>query len=249
MQVIANILNNAAKYTPEGGNILLTTDLRNTRVLIEVSDNGIGMAPELVPRAFDLFMQAERTSDRSSGGLGLGLALVKRLVDLHGGTVTCRSEGCGKGSSFTVSLPCLANQDGPSASTSNHDGMQKGAHSLRIPVVDDNVDAASMLAMLLEASGHEVLVEHRSLSALERAMENAPRVCLLDIGLPDMDGNELAQRLRARPETSKSVLIAVTGYGQESDRGQTMAAGFDHHLVKPIDTKKLTAILVEIRDS
>jgi PAS domain S-box-containing protein len=246
VQVIANILNNAAKYTHEGGNIRLTTDVRDSHVLIEVSDNGIGMAPDLVAHAFDLFAQAERTSDRSSGGLGLGLALVKSLVELHHGTVTCESAGTGKGSKFTVCLPRLPAEDKHDAPQYDNNVMRRGNRSLRVMVVDDNVDAASMLAMLLEASGHEVSVEHESRRALERARLEMPQVCLLDIGLPEIDGNELAQRLRAQPETAQSVLIAVTGYGQERDREQMLAAGFDHHLVKPVDTRKLASILAEV---
>lgn len=248
VQVLANLLNNAAKYTREGGNIEVVTDMRGSHVQIEVSDDGIGMAPELVARAFDLFAQAERSSDRSSGGLGLGLSLVKSLVELHHGTVTCESAGLGRGSKFTVCLPrMLANER-----TNAFEGdaaTQQPVEPLRIMVVDDNADAATMLAMLLEASGHEVVIEHGARRALERARQASPQVCVLDIGLPDIDGNELAQQLRAQPETAKVVLIAVTGYGQDKDREQTLAAGFDHHLVKPVDTKKLGSILATINGS
>jgi PAS domain S-box-containing protein len=244
VQVLANVLNNAAKYTHEGGKIRLRTDIRDSRVLIEVADNGIGMAPDLVARAFDLFVQAERSSDRSSGGLGLGLALVKSLVGLHHGTVTCESAGVDKGSKFTICLPRLCLQeDKPGAGHSADAWLSKQVQSLRIMVVDDNVDAAAMLAMLLEASGHQVVVEHDARRALARAKAEVPQVCLLDIGLPEMNGNELAQQLRACAGTAKSVLIAVTGYGQEKDREQSLAAGFDHHLVKPVDTRALTSIL------
>ena len=246
VQVIVNLLTNSAKYTREGGQILLKTQVRNKHVLIQIADNGIGMTSELVSRAFDLFSQAERTSDRSSGGLGLGLALVKSLIDLHHGTVTCESPGLGRGSTFTVCLPRLLEQDLAEAPQPAQPAHAESSSPLRILVVDDNVDAASMLGMLLEAAGHEVLIEHESRRALERAASEAPRVCILDIGLPEMDGNELAQRLRASPQTAGAVLIAVTGYGQDSDRGQTLAAGFDHHLVKPVDTKRLTAILADV---
>ncbi len=247
VQVITNILNNAAKYTNEGGHILLKTEVREAHVQIEVVDNGIGMAPQLAAHAFDLFAQAERTSDRSAGGLGLGLALVKSLVELHGGKVTCESEGLAKGSKFTVCLPRLTAQqyrddDQQDAGSALHTDTKP----LRVMVVDDNVDAASMLAMLLEALGHQVMVEHGSRRALQRAGAEAPEVCLLDIGLPEMDGNELAQHLRAQPGTAKSVLIAITGYGQDNDRKRTLSAGFDHHLVKPVDTQTLIAILAEI---
>jgi PAS domain S-box-containing protein len=249
IQVVANLLNNAAKYTPDGGNIVLNIDVKDTDVILEVVDNGLGMPPELVDRVFDLFAQAERTPDRSTGGLGLGLALVKSLVELHGGSVAAASEGIGKGSKFTVTLPRLHKNS--SASYGHEDRHEKGylhgtSRDLKILVVDDNVDAAEMLSMFLEATGYEVVVEHAAKQALERSALELPDVCLLDIGLPEMDGNELAQRLRAQPETAKSVLIAVTGYGQEQDRKQTRAAGFDHHLVKPVDVQKLSSLLAEV---
>ena len=246
VQVLANILNNAAKYTHEGGTIRLCTQVDDSHVLIEIADTGIGMALELVGRAFDLFAQAERAADRSSGGLGLGLALVKSLVELHHGTVRCESEGVGKGSKFTICLPRLRVPQGRGTDQQDDVYTNNVTQSLRILVVDDNVDAATMLAMLLEASGHEVLVEHGSRQALERARQERPQVCLLDIGLPEIDGNELAQRLRAQAETAKSVLVAVTGYGQDKDRAQTLAAGFDHHLVKPVDTGRLAALLAKV---
>lgn len=247
VQVMTNILTNAAKYTPEGGMLELRADVQASHVLIAVIDNGIGMAPEMAARAFDLFSQAERTPDRSSEGLGLGLALVKSLVELHGGTVSCESRGIGQGSRFTVCLPRLPVQDGRDSSHGPGSGTQGASDALRVMVVDDNIDAATMLAMLLEAMGHQVLVEERPGRALELARKTLPQVCLLDIGLPDMDGNALAQRLRAQPETAAAVLIAVTGYGQESDRERSFAAGFDHYLVKPIDTKKLYPILAGIK--
>jgi len=246
VQVIANILNNAAKYTDEGGRIVLASEVRADHVIIEIGDNGIGMTPELAARAFDLFAQAERSSDRSAGGLGLGLALVKSMVDLHHGSVTCDSAGPGQGSRFRVCLPRL--QPGAAADSGPESAavpMPAGA-ALRVLVVDDNADAAAMLAMVLESYGHRVLVEHSSHAALARAQEERPDVCILDIGLPDMDGNELARRLREQPATRHAVLIAVTGYGHDSDRRNSLAAGFDHHLVKPADTAQLAAILAGI---
>ena len=243
VQVLANLLGNAAKYTPEGGLIIVRTSVHADHVNVAVRDNGIGMAPELKARAFDLFAQAERTSDRSLGGLGLGLALVKSLVELHRGTVTCDSAGLGLGSQFTICLPraALATTTPPSAAV--HAPAGNAAAALRILVVDDNVDAAAMLAMLLEASGHEVIVENGSVSALARASVERPQVCLLDIGLPGMDGNELARRLRADPATAGALLVAITGYGQQADQQQTLAAGFDHHFLKPVDMVKLNAVL------
>jgi signal transduction histidine kinase/CheY-like chemotaxis protein len=242
VQVLTNILNNAAKYTQEGGRLQLSAAARDDAVSVDVADNGIGMAPELVARAFDLFAQAERTSDRASGGLGLGLALVKSLVELHGGTVTCASDGPGQGSRFTVTLPRLA-----TAAVPDVPGQETRAaardEGLSIMVVDDNVDAAAMLALLLEASGHRVIVEHDPLRALERARTEAPQVCLLDIGLPGIDGYELARRLRAQPVTAHALLVAITGYGQDSDRERAAAAGFDRHLVKPMDLGTLQDVL------
>ncbi|QYF94445.1 PAS domain S-box protein [Massilia sp. PAMC28688] len=242
VQVLTNILNNAAKYTLEGGNILLRTDVRETHVMIQVTDNGIGMASDLAAHAFDLFAQAERSSDRSGGGLGLGLALVKNLMALHGGTVTCSSEGIGKGSSFSVCLPRI---DVPRAAGSESQAptLPLAAQALRIAVVDDNVDAADMLGLMLRALGHDVVISHDAHGALGEQAGAVPDVFLLDIGLPQMDGNELARQLRAQPRTASAVLIAVTGYGQETDRQRTREAGFDHHLVKPVDLDELSAIL------
>jgi signal transduction histidine kinase/CheY-like chemotaxis protein len=242
VQVLANILNNATKYTQEGGHLRVAASVRDDAVSVAIADDGIGMAPELAARAFDLFAQAERTSDRASGGLGLGLALVKNLVELHGGTVACTSDGPGRGSRFTVTLPRLqaaATPDAPDDAARDATGDE----GLSIMVVDDNVDAAAMLAMLLEASGHRVTVEHDPLRALERAEEEAPQACLLDIGLPGIDGYELARRLRARPSTAHALLVAITGYGQDSDRQRASAAGFDRHLVKPIDLGILQDVL------
>jgi len=247
VQVLANLLGNAAKYTPEGGRLALNASVHSGAhghdLCIEVLDNGIGMAPDLAARAFELFAQAERSSDRSSGGLGLGLALVRSLVELHGGSVSCESAGVGHGSRFSVCLPLLAQLDVVPPPADSDAAMPLDAALLRVMVVDDNVDAAVTLGMLLEAHGHQVLIEHDAHDALARAQANAPQACLLDIGLPDMDGLELARRLRARPETANALLVAVTGYGQDSDRAQALAAGFDHHLVKPIDTEHLFVLL------
>jgi PAS domain S-box-containing protein len=243
VQVITNLLNNAAKYTPEGGDIVLSMQVEGDNVKTVVADNGIGMAPELVERAFELFAQAERTSDRSQGGLGIGLALVKSLIELHGGTITVYSAGLGKGSRFTVCLPHL--KEGPDAFgvEHNHIADLRNAEALKVMVVDDNVDAAQMLAMFVEALGHRVFIEHGSWRAIERAKMETPDVFLLDIGLPDMDGNELARRLRAEPKTANAILVAVTGYGHEHDRNSALDAGFDHHFVKPVDTAALVSLL------
>jgi signal transduction histidine kinase/ActR/RegA family two-component response regulator len=244
VQVVANVLNNAAKYTAEGGHLAVRTCVQDGNVVIEVSDDGIGMTPEMAKNAFDLFTQAERTSDRSSGGLGLGLSLVKSLVELHGGTVSAKSEGLGRGSTFAISLPLLREDaDGASHGAGAANAQEDLSSSLRILVVDDNVDAAEMLKLVLQAVGHEVLVEHGPYRALETARRTRPQVCLVDIGLPEFDGNELARRLRTQAENRDAVLVAVTGYGQDSDRLDALAAGFDDLLVKPVDTAKLFAIL------
>jgi len=247
VQVIANLLGNAAKYTLEGGRLGVSAFERDGWLCIDVQDNGIGMAPELAARAFERFTQAERASDRSSGGLGLGLALVKSLVELHGGVVACDSAGPGQGSRFSVCLPGL---HAPQAAAPALDEQPAStAAPLRVLVVDDNVDAAVILSMLLEANGHQVQVEHdplealKTLDRLEAALDAPPQACLLDIGLPGIDGLELARRLRARPGTARALLVAITGYGQDSDRQQILQAGFDHHLVKPIDIAQLYALL------
>jgi len=244
VQVFANILNNAAKYTPEGGSITLSLLAQADSVCVDVADNGIGMAPQLVSHVFELFAQAERSSDRSAGGLGLGLALVRSLVELHGGTVSCHSAGPGLGSRFSVCLPRLAAAAADAGPDAAVPAMAAGGKGLRVLVVDDNTDAADMLGMVLEGLGHQVAVEYGSHAALARARtaSSPPQVCLLDIGLPDIDGNELARRLQARPETADAVLVAVTGYGQESDR-QSLDPAFAHHLVKPADIGRLAAIL------
>jgi PAS domain S-box-containing protein len=247
VQVLANILNNAAKYTAEGGHLVLCTSVQDQQVVIEVTDDGIGMTPQTSRHAFDLFAQAERSSDRSSGGLGLGLALVKSLVELHSGNVTCKSKGLGQGSTFSIYLPRLGKPEQAAISTGSENVTPPvPAVSLKILVLDDNVDAAEMLKLLLEAMGHDVLVEHGPLRALEQAKRFKPQVCLIDIGLPEIDGNEVARRMRKQSENSATVLIAVTGYGQESDRASAFAAGFDHHLVKPVDTSALTSVLSAI---
>ena len=242
IQVITNVLNNAAKYTPKGGSIVLRMDATASEVVFSVADNGIGMGPDMVGRVFELFTQAERTSDRSQGGLGIGLALVKSLVELHEGTVTASSGGADQGSEFTIRLPRAALP--AAAARAQREGLlASAAKALRVLVVDDNQDAAMMLGMFLESAGHEVAVEHTATRALERARLDQPDVCLLDIGLPDMDGYELARQVRAQPGGAGRMLIAITGYGQEEDRKQSAQAGFDHHFVKPVDAEGLLTLL------
>jgi signal transduction histidine kinase/ActR/RegA family two-component response regulator len=244
VQILTNLLNNAAKYTPEGGHLQIVMEADASQLIVRVIDDGIGISAELQPRVFDLFAQAERTSDRSQGGLGLGLALVKSLVELHGGQVSCHSDGAGRGSCFSVRLPRFeALPEAPERRKQARPEAAGGNH--RIMIVDDNADAATMLGMLMEASGHEVMVEHGSLAGLKLAAEMLPAICILDIGLPDMDGYELARRLRTIEGMDKALVIAVTGYGQESDRQRAFAAGFDHHMVKPVDAQKLLRLVGE----
>jgi signal transduction histidine kinase/ActR/RegA family two-component response regulator len=242
IQIVANILNNAAKYTPEGGHITLAMEVDDDSVSYSVSDNGIGIAPAMLEHVFDMFAQAERNADRSQGGLGIGLALVKNLVALHRGRVAAFSEGIGRGSRFTVTLPRVAGAAGDTPA--GHPGMAPAArHGLRLLIVDDNEDAGQMLGLYMESSGYRVTVVQSARAALESARADPPDACLLDIGLPDMDGNELARRLRQLPQTASATLVAITGYGQEADRARTVAAGFDFHLVKPVDMEALLGIL------
>ncbi|MFC4933235.1 hybrid sensor histidine kinase/response regulator [Massilia sp. GCM10023247] len=244
VQVLSNLLGNAVKYSPDDRAIEVQAGAEDGMAVLSVIDEGIGMEPELTVRAFDLFAQARRSSDRSQGGLGLGLALVRTMVELHGGTVTCASPGPGQGSSFTVRLPLAQPLASPQAAAP---AEQRAAGGLKIMVVDDNADAAGMLAMLLEVCGHTVLIEHAPLRALAQGRLSRPDVFLLDIGLPEVDGIELARRLRAQPETAHSVLIAVSGYGQEQDRRAALEAGFSEHLVKPVDFERLSALLAGVR--
>jgi PAS domain S-box-containing protein len=237
-QVIVNLLNNAAKYTPNGGRLGVSAVQRGSVVTVHVTDNGIGMSKALIDRAFELFVQGDRALDRSEGGLGIGLTLVKRIVAMHGGTVTASSGGAGQGSEFTFTIPLAmssaASSAGPAAvSTARARGTQK------ILVVDDNEDAANSLAALLQMSGHQVLVAHDGPQALRLATADPPDLALLDLGLPTMDGYELARRVRGTPALAHTRLIAMTGYGQDSDRRAASGAGFEAHLVKPVEFRDL----------
>jgi signal transduction histidine kinase/ActR/RegA family two-component response regulator len=244
VQVVANLLNNAAKYTPEGGRLGIWMGLTPDHVLVSVTDNGIGIAADLLPTVFDLFSQAERTPDRAQGGLGLGLALVKSLVELHGGMVTAASEGRNMGTEFTVRLPRLRIATaGDGAALSPPAASADGFQGLKLMLVDDNEDAAMTLGLLLEAVGHAVMVVHDPLEALARVADERFDVFLLDIGLPGMSGVELARRLRKLPGTEGAALMAITGYGQQSDRHDADEAGFDRYFVKPVDAEELIGAL------
>lgn len=244
VQVLSNLLTNAAKYTDEGGHITLAVDATADQVRVAVQDDGVGITRELMPEIFDLFTQGSRAMDRNQGGLGLGLALVKHLVGAHRGTVDAFSEGPGRGAVFTVRLPRVA-APALQAGHSNAPPGQAG-DELRILVVDDNVDAAESLAQLLTLEGHDVLFAPNGPSALRLACHQRVDVFILDIGLPGMDGTELARRLRAGPATTGAMLIALSGYGQATDLKKSAEAGFDHHLVKPVDLAALRALLAKV---
>lgn len=246
VQILVNLLNNAAKYTPAGGWIAIEAHAQGDWAVVNVSDNGIGMDEDTLIRAFDLFAQGDQGSDRQQGGLGIGLALVKKLVDLHGGQVSAASEGPGCGSRITVRLP-LCDPDNGASQT--HRGTEPAPvdAGLRIMVVDDNIDAAQTLALFLQACAHQCSVAHTGEQAIALARQAQPDVFILDIGLPGMDGKRLAQSLRANPATAKATLVALSGYAQSHDKQAAMAAGFDHYLVKPVDVDQLLALLQAAR--
>jgi signal transduction histidine kinase/CheY-like chemotaxis protein len=245
-QVFVNLLDNASKYTANGGHIWLTAEPARSSdaggLIVRVRDDGIGIPAEMQPHVFELFMQASRALDRSQGGLGIGLTLVKRLVEMHGGSVHVHSEGAGRGSEFVVELPVMkrAPADAPAPSypapTTPADGMR------RILVVDDNVDAAESMAMLLSLSGHETRIAHDGNAALDAAGDFKPEVVMLDIGLPGLDGFEVARRLRERFNGIR--LIALSGYGQNEFRDKAASAGFDQYLTKPVDAEALHAAIM-----
>ena len=248
-QVIANLLNNAAKYTDRGGHIWLTAARKEGHAVVSVRDTGNGIAPEVLPRIFDMFTQAGRTMAGSPGGLGIGLTLVRRLVQMHGGAITAQSEGPGKGSEFTFSLPVFNPQmppeiKSPGATTRETQAPEPG--SVRILVVDDNHDSADSLGLLLQLVGNEVRVVHDGQTAVDVAVDYQPRVVLLDIGLPTMNGYEVARKMREQVWGKQAVMIAITGWGEDVDRQLSKDAGFDHHLVKPVDLDALTALLAMV---
>jgi signal transduction histidine kinase len=244
-QVLGNLLNNAAKYTDPGGRISVSAMRAGQDVEIRVRDNGIGIPPELLPRLFQLFTQVDAAAHRAQGGLGIGLALVRQLVQMHGGSVTAYSDGPGSGSEFLIRLPLRA-RSGPALDTefaplAMADGAARSGH--RILLADDNQDALESLAALLQCDGHEVHTAGDGAQALEVAAQCRPHVVLLDIGMPKLDGYEVARRIRAEPWGKAAVLIALTGWGQDEDRRRSREVGFDSHLVKPLDPEALSAML------
>ena len=245
-QIVANLLTNAAKYTEPNGRIRLLAALDADDVVIEVSDNGIGIAPESLPAVFDMFTQLRGSDDRA-GGLGIGLALTKGLVELHGGSIGVRSEGGGRGSVFTVRLP---RGETPERAAAAGDGLEpRAAPARRILVADDNRDAAESLAALLQLEGHEVTLAYDGADALLAYERVRPQVCLLDIGMPYRTGNEVAAEIRSRDDGHSPTLVAITGWGQDADRSQALAAGFDHHLTKPVDPVQLLRLIGESQAS
>jgi two-component system CheB/CheR fusion protein len=244
-QVVANLLNNASKYMAPGGRIWLKGGRERDQIVLHVRDAGIGIAPEMLPQVFDLFTQADHPPSLSQGGLGIGLTLVRRLVEMHGGKVEAHSEGLGKGSEFVVRLPALPDVH-PSIGERKKDAAAGPAPARRVLVVDDNVDSADSLAELLRVWGHEVQAVYDGSQALAAAPGFRPEVALLDIDMPDMSGYELARQLRTRDGLDATAYVALTGYGQEEDRRRSAAAGFRAHLVKPVDPEALRQLLATL---
>jgi CheY-like chemotaxis protein len=235
-------LNNAAKYTPRGGRITLRAAREREDVLIEVTDTGVGIPQDMLPYIFDMFVQVDRSLDRTQGGLGIGLTLVRRLVQMHGGSVEAQSEGLGAGSTFRVRLPVAPTEwDGERPTPAALPAAE--AASRRVLIVDDNVDAAESLGLLLAALGHQIQLAYDGVQALSKVATFRPEIVLLDIGLPHMNGYEVARRIKGACGGDGPQLIALTGWGQDEDRRQAREAGFDHHLTKPVEIAVLAGLI------
>ncbi|HYC57872.1 MAG TPA: ATP-binding protein [Candidatus Binatia bacterium] len=245
-QVLTNLLDNAAKYTEPSGDIWLDVRVQNDRAVAEVRDTGIGIPPSALPSMFDLFAQAERTLDRAAGGLGIGLTLVRRLVELHEGSIEASSDGVGKGSRFVMRLPLSADEAAVAVPDRVMNSDEDVGRSIRVLVVDDNPDITVTFSELLRTLGHDVRTADSGPAALDAARAFAPQLILLDLGLPGMSGYEVAQRLRRQPETAGARIVAVSGYAQDGDRERSRKAGFDEHLAKPVDLVRFRQILAEI---
>jgi signal transduction histidine kinase/ActR/RegA family two-component response regulator len=244
VQAFSNVLTNAAKYTdPQGHIAVRVLEPQATQVTIEVSDDGVGISPELLPKIFELFIQADRTLDRAQGGLGVGLSVVKKLIEMHEGTVVAYSAGLGRGSTFSI---CLPRSQPPSAR--HPDRLEQAVSPKRILIIDDNIDGATALAQILSMDGHECETVYSAQEGLQRAAANRPDVVLLDIGLPLIDGYEIARRIRRNRQLNETRIIALTGYGQAEDRERALAAGFDDHFAKPVDFARLQKSLTESWD-
>jgi CheY-like chemotaxis protein len=243
-QVVSNLLNNAAKYTPSGGVIRLEARREGQDALISVSDSGVGIAPDGLTAVFEMFTQVGANRDRSQGGLGIGLALVRKLVELHGGSVTAESPGVGQGSTFTVRLP-LAETAAAAPDTAGRPSSAP-SRAFRVLVVDDNTDAAESLAILLEMEGHLTRIASSGDEAVRCAHEFHPEIVFLDIGMPGKDGYQVARELRDAPDTRSAVLVALTGWGAKDDRARSRQAGFDHHLTKPAGLAAVDSLLSQL---
>jgi CheY-like chemotaxis protein/two-component sensor histidine kinase len=245
-QVISNLINNAAKYTPARGRIDVALEEADQQAIVRVTDNGAGIPVDMLDRVFDMFTQVNRTLDRAQGGLGIGLSLVRRLVDLHGGSVSAASPGLDKGSTFTIRLPMVEAEPMIDAAGPQPPDRAPVRRRMRVLVVDDNVDAADALAIQLETGGHEIRTASGGAAALHAADEFDPEVVLCDIGMPGIDGHAVAMRLRADRRHASTVLVALTGWGSEEDRRRTRRTGFDFHLVKPVSAEAVDEILSRI---
>ena len=245
-QVVSNLLNNAAKYTHPGGKILLTTERIGDEVAIRVNDNGSGIASDMLPRIFEMFVQADNSLSRTHGGLGIGLTLVKTLVEMHGGSVEAASDGLGKGSQFTVRRPVLQTSDVVSEDATDVPGGTRSFPCRRILIVDDMRPAALIVAALLRFRGQNVRTAASGAEALAMIEQEKPDLIVSDISMPEMDGYELTQKIRQRPEWNDIYLVAVTGYGQENDKKRAKEAGFNSHVVKPISKEDLERLLASL---
>jgi CheY-like chemotaxis protein/two-component sensor histidine kinase len=244
LQVATNLISNAAKYTPHGGRIEIVGHREGDSVMLRVTDDGDGLDPDILPNIFDLFVQGAQAADRAKGGLGLGLSIVRSVVELHGGRVSADSEGPGRGSTFRVELPATDGEE--RAMPAPEATSVVSTHGVKLLIVDDNEDALDLLADALRLAGHDCFTASDPMQALERAAATQPAIALVDIGLPVMDGYELAGRLREIPGLRAVKLVALTGYGQKADKERARAAGFDEHLVKPVAIEQLEAVIAKL---
>ena len=240
---MANLLNNAAKYTPEGGHIQVLAERDGDEAVITVQDSGIGLTQEMLPRVFEMFAQVDRSMERAQGGLGIGLALVKRLVEMHGGTVSATSDGPDRGCRFVVRLPLIRVPAPLPRKDDGHELAAEETEGLRVLVVDDNVDSAESLSQVMQILGYPVAVAHDGVEAVDIATAWRPAMVLMDIGMPRMSGLEAARALREKPGGDRFWLIALSGWGQSEDRRKSREAGFDHHFVKPVDVEALIELI------
>jgi len=246
-QVLVNLVINAAKYTDRGGHIWVNVEQEKGQCVLRVRDTGVGIAPEVLPHIFEIFTQADRSSGGSEGGLGLGLALVQRIVELHAGRVEAHSK-LGQGSEFAVHLPIIISPT-PQSFPVPTETASAATQSLRVLLVDDHADTADSLAVLVTEIGHDIRTSNNGQNTLQVALDYRPEAILLDIGLPGLDGYQVARQLRRHKDLKGIMLVALTGYGSESDRQRSLEAGFDHHLVKPLDFGKLQEILATVETS